>query len=64
MENKNFYGNWTGKFIEMDVNKTKCIFTEAIYIKNNFMGILAKMFWNLEKLQEQYFNDLKKKLEN
>ena len=64
MENKNFYGNWTGKFIEIDVNKTKCIFTETIYIKNNLMGILAKMFWNLEKLQEQYFNDLKKRLEN
>jgi hypothetical protein len=62
MENKNFYGNWVGEFIEMNDNETKCIFTETIYVKNKIMNILAKMFWNLEKIQEQYFKDLEKKL--
>ena len=62
MENKNFYGNWIGKFIEIKNNETKCIFRETIYVKNKIMNILAKMFWNLEKIQEQYFEDLEKKL--
>ena len=64
MENKNFNGKWTGEFIEINETKTKCIFTETIYIKNPVMRILAKLFWDLGKIQEQYFKDLKNKLEN
>ena len=63
MENKNFYGNWTGKFIEINENETKCIFTEKIYVKNKIMNLLAQFFWNIEKIQEQYFKDLEKKLD-
>ena len=63
MDNKSFSGYWEGKFIEIDTNKTKCIFTETIYIKYPIMKILAKLFWNLGKIQEQYYKDLKKKLE-
>jgi hypothetical protein len=63
MENRNFFGNWIGKFIEINENTTKCIFEETIYIKNPIIGVIAKLFWNLEKLQIQYFEDLKKKLE-
>jgi hypothetical protein len=33
MDNKNFYGNWIGEFIEINHNETKCIFTETIYVK-------------------------------
>jgi hypothetical protein len=62
MENKNFYGTWTGKFIELNNNETKCIFTETLYVKNKVMNILAKYFWNIKKIQEQYFNDLVNKL--
>jgi hypothetical protein len=62
MENKNFYGNWIGKFSETNSRETKCIFTETIYLKNRIMNILAKIFWNMEKIQEQYFKDLEKKL--
>jgi hypothetical protein len=62
MDNKNFYGNWTGKFIEINDNETKCVFTETLFIRNRIMNILAKLFWNIEKIQEQYFNDLKNKL--
>jgi hypothetical protein len=62
MDNKNFYGKWTGKFIEINDNETKCIFTETIYVKSKIMNILAKIFWNLGKIQDQYFKDLEKKL--
>ena len=62
MENKNFYGNWTGKFIEVSNNETKCIFTENIYPKNKIMNFLVKIFRYIEKAQEQYFKDLKEKL--
>jgi hypothetical protein len=62
MENKNFYGNWVGEFIEINDKETKCIFRETIYIKNKITNILAKIFCNLEKIQEQYFKDLEKEL--
>ena len=63
MNNKNFEGEWEGKFIEIDENNTKCIFTETIYMKNGIMNVLAKLFFNLDKIQKQYFIDLNKKLE-
>jgi hypothetical protein len=63
MENKNYYGEWIGQFIEINKNETKCVFTETIYIKNKIMRVLAKLFWNMEKIQEQYFKDLKNRLE-
>ena len=63
IENKNFHGTWVGKFIEINENQTKLIFTETIYMKNKIMNVLAKLFWNLEKIQEKYFIDLIKKLE-
>ena len=62
MENKKFYGNWTGKFVEINNNETKCIFTETIYIKNWIMNLLAKFFWNIKKIQEKYIEDLENKL--
>jgi hypothetical protein len=62
MDNKNFCGNWVGKFIEIDDNETKCVFTEILFIKNRIMNILAKLFWNIEKTQGQYFKDLENKL--
>jgi hypothetical protein len=55
MENKKFYGNWIGRFFEINNNETKCIFTETIYVKNKIINILAKIFLNLGKMQEQYF---------
>jgi hypothetical protein len=62
IENKNFYGNWVGKFTEINNNETKCIFVETIFIKNRIMNILAKLFLNIEKIQEKYFKDLENKL--
>lgn len=63
MKNKNFYGSWVGEFIELNENETKLVFSETIFIKNRIMGVLAKLFWNLEKIQKQYFDDLIKALE-
>jgi hypothetical protein len=62
MKNRNFYGKWVGKFIKINDTETKCIFTETMYVKNKIMNIFAKIFWNLEKIQEQYFKDLENKL--
>jgi len=31
-------------------------------MKNKIMNVLAKLFFNIGKIQEQYFNDLIKKL--
>jgi hypothetical protein len=62
MNNRNFYGTWVGKFIEINNNETKCIFKETIYVKNKIMNIVAKIFWNIGKTQEQYFKYLENKL--
>jgi hypothetical protein len=62
MENKNFHGNWIGNFIKINNNETKCIFMENIYLKNSIMNLLAKIFWNINELQEKYFRDLENKL--
>jgi hypothetical protein len=62
MENKNYYGTWVGKFVEINKQETKLKFTETIYIRNKVMNIFVKLFWNLGKIQERYFDDLIKKL--
>lgn len=62
MDNKNFRGNWIGEFESLQDGKTKVIFTENIQVKNPIMRILATFFMNIQKIQEQYVADLKKKL--
>ncbi|MGO0884377.1 SRPBCC family protein [Clostridioides difficile] len=61
MENKFFYGNWQGEFFE-DNGKTKIVFIENIYVKNPIIKILSYLFMNLKKIQMQYVEDLKRKL--
>ncbi|MGO0907500.1 SRPBCC family protein [Clostridioides difficile] len=61
MENKFFYGNWQGEFFEED-GKTKIVFIENIYVKNPIIKILSYLFMNLKKIQLQYVEDLKRKL--
>jgi hypothetical protein len=58
MENKNFMGIGQENLLKY---KTNCMFIETIYMKNIIMNILAKIFWNLGKIQECYFKDLEKK---
>lgn len=61
MENKFFYGNWQGEFFEEN-EKTKIVFIENIYVKNPIIKILSYLFMNLKKIQIQYAEDLKRKL--
>nr|UWI49849.1 hypothetical protein NZ312_17275 [Clostridioides difficile] len=61
MENKFFYGNWQGEFFEEN-EKTKIVFIENIYVKNPIIKILSYLFMNLKKIQIQYVEDLKRKL--
>ncbi|MCC0651030.1 MULTISPECIES: SRPBCC family protein [unclassified Clostridioides] len=61
MENKFFYGNWQGEFFEEN-EKTKIVFIENIYVKNPIIKILSYLFMNLKKIQMQYVEDLKRKL--
>lgn len=61
MENKFFYGNWQGEFFEEN-GKTKIVFIENIYVKNPIIKILSYLFMNLKKIQMQYVEDLKRKL--
>ena len=62
MENKNIFETWTGKLIEININEIKCIFTEKIFMKNSVKAFLAKYSWNIGKIQEKYFQDLRSKL--
>ena len=62
MENKIFFGTWTGKFIEININETKYVFIEKIFMKNRVKAFLAKYFWNIGKIQEKYFHDLRSNL--
>jgi len=62
MDNRYFYGDWTGEFMEIGQNETKYIFTETIYVRSKIMMLLAKPIWNIKALQERYFNDLEKEL--
>ncbi|MCC0660613.1 MULTISPECIES: hypothetical protein [unclassified Clostridioides] len=61
MENKFFYGNWQGEFFEEN-GKTKIVFIENIYVKNLIIKVLSYFFMNLKKIQIQYVEDLKRKL--
>ncbi|MCC0680970.1 hypothetical protein IC218_11880 [Clostridioides sp. ES-S-0005-03] len=61
MENKFFYGNWQGEFSEEN-EKTKIVFIENIYVKNPIIKVLSYLFMNLKKIQIQYVEDLKRKL--
>ncbi|WP_026893721.1 hypothetical protein [Clostridiisalibacter paucivorans] len=62
MENKFFYGFWTGTFFSLETGGTKIIFTEKIYIRNPIMKIMSYLFLNLKKMQQNYIVDLKNKL--
>jgi hypothetical protein len=63
MDNRYFYGDWMGEFMEIGQNETKCIFTETIYVRSKIIMLVAKLIWNIKALQERYFNDLEKELD-
>ena len=58
MQHKLFNGEWEGKF-ESYNGGTKVCFQEKIYIKNFFLRLIAPLFWNLKRIQQNYIITLK-----
>ena len=58
MQHKLFYGEWEGKF-ESYNGGTKVCFQEKIHIKNFFLRLIASLFWNLKRIQQNYITALK-----
>ena len=58
MQHKLFYGEWEGKF-ELYNGGTKVCFQEKIHIKNFFLRLIASLFWNLKRIQQNYITALK-----
>ena len=58
MQHKLFYGEWEGKF-ESYNGGTKVYFQEKIHIKNFFLRLIAPLFWNLKRIQQNYITALK-----
>ena len=63
MKNKLFNGRWIGEFSETEEKGTKLIFTEEISISNPIIRVLSYIGMNLKKMQKQYEQDLRRKLE-
>ncbi len=61
MENKHFSGMWEGCLQER-ADGTQWNMTEIIYVKSPFLAFIARHFWPLEKIQQQYLADLSQKL--
>ena len=62
MDCKMFDGYWTGEFKNAGAGKTLFIATELIRIKNPFVKVMAYFFFDIDKLMEDYQNDLAAKL--
>ena len=58
MQHKLFNGEWEGKF-ESYNGGTKVCFQEKIHIKNFFLRLIASLFWNLKRIQQNYITALK-----
>ena len=58
MQHKLFNGEWQGKF-ESYNGGTKVCFQEKIHIKNFFLRLIAPLFWNLKRIQQNYITALK-----
>ena len=62
IDNKNFFGHWTGKFRALEGGGTEVTFTESLRVKNPLMRALAALFMNVRKFQLRYAEDLSAKL--
>ena len=58
VQHKLFNGEWEGKF-ESYNGGTKVCFQEKIHIKNFFLRLIAPLFWNLKRIQQNYITALK-----
>ena len=62
LENKRIQGFWSGRFSALPNGGTRIEFAENVHIKNRFLRVVLGRFMNLQKMQETYVRDLKKKL--
>lgn len=62
LDNSRFSGQWKGSFEETPEGGTRFVMTEELSIKNPIMRLIAGAFMNLNKMQQQYIADLRKKL--
>ena len=62
MENKYFTGIWSATFSPAESGGTMVELRQEIAVKNPVMAVIARHFWNLEKLEETYVRDLRRKL--
>lgn len=57
-----FTGHWKGELKETSTGGTLFISTETIRMKNPFLKVLSRLFFNPEKYMNTYQNDLRVKL--
>jgi len=62
MKSNIYRGVWRREFIGISSEKTKMVFTEKICFNNVFLKLLSYLILNLEKIQEEYFEDLGNRL--
>lgn len=60
IKNANIKGEWIGRFIKINDEKTLLDFTEEIEVNKLFIKLLAKPY--LKNQQKRYFRDLEKAL--
>lgn len=58
-----FTGHWIGELMETETGGTLFTSTEVIRMKNPFLKVASRLFFDMGKFMETYQNDLKKKLE-
>ncbi|GGJ95757.1 SRPBCC family protein [Parabacteroides faecis] len=57
-----FTGHWKGELKATSTGGTHFTSTETIRMKNPFLKVLSRLFFNLEKFMHTYQNDLRVKL--
>lgn len=62
MHNKIFTGKFTSRFEKNSTGNTQVEFVESISIKNPLLKPISYLFFNIQKFQDIYIYDLKKKL--
>lgn len=64
MKSNIMYGHWEATFEEISTNKTLFTATEHITIQNPFIRTLSYLFFDINKLMQNYQDDIKHKLES
>lgn len=57
-----FTGHWKAELKETSTGGTHYISTETIRMKNPFLKVISRLFFNIEKFMQTYQNDLRVKL--